>query len=384
MSFSELSLTGQLRDTNNPGESRAPSQGTRRRYARRATPVSVTEPEQLDDRCRATSRPVSVRQRGLNRELQNDKEDSMTTERNYPSRHHRPSSPPPLVLQPRDRQLLQSVYRHRYLLAEHVRQLHFPKASLRVAQQRLRRLWEHCYLDRLFLPLSGNGRVTLSPPLYSLAIEGARVVGADLNIPPAHIPHTPRQNARGYATLLHHLVATDLLVAAECCNTENLRVVTMRETAMRQALVAARQSGRWRASAIIPDGALTLFPRGNVGGMTFYVEVVRASVKCGNALMAKKFCDYANLHHRGYFQTVFGHNRVRAILILTTSPKRAEHFRQMAAKLPYGRNLFWFGAYQPPRSGRLAVVPMWDHVRGREWQAVDKRSFSLAPDSGCS
>lgn len=317
----------------------------------------------------------------------------------YPSRHIRPEMPRPFALQPRDRQLLQSVYRHRYLLAEHVHRLHFSDCTLRVAQQRLRRLWEHGYLNRLQVPLQHNAGVNMSPPLYCLARLGAQVVGSDIGIAWHRIPHTPKTNSRGYATLLHNLVATDLLVAAECSNTESQTIVTVRETTLRRQLAIARRERRWNGPALVPDAAL-MFPRGNNGlllsrdntdpllcrhntrPVTFYLEVVRAGVRNGNQQLAKKFAVYAKLHYSGFFQIVFGHEHIRAVLFLTTSPERAEHFRQLAAGLPYGRNLFWFGTYQPPPPGRLATVLTLDQLRSAMWRNVDgcKKTLPL-PES---
>lgn len=314
----------------------------------------------------------------------------------YPSRHLRPAAPRPFALQPRDRHLLQSIYRHRYLLAEHIQRLHFANCSLRVAQQRLRRLWEHHYLDRLQVPLQHNAGVNLSPPLYCLARLGAQLVGHDIDVAWHRIPHTPRTNASGYSPLLHNLIATDLLVAAECSNTESWRIVTLRETSLRRQLAIARQQRRWTGVALVPDAAL-MFPRGNNGQVltrdntdpllcrhntspvTYYLEVVRAGVRSGNQHLARKLALYADLHHRGFFRTVFGHEHVRAVLFLTTSPERAEHFRQLAVRLPHGRNLFWFGAYQPPPPGRLVPVPMSELVRSPVWRSANGETLCLIP-----
>ena len=124
-----------------------------------------------------------------------------------------------------------------------------------------------------------------------------------------------------------------------------------------------------------------MFPRGNKTALTFYLEVVRAGVRSGNRKLADKLALYARLHHCGYFATVFGHERIRAVLILTTSPERAEHFRQLAAELPHGRSLFWFGAYQPPPPGRLLPVITATHLRSPMWRTTAGEAISLIPQS---
>src|SRR5207248_164462 len=92
---------------------------------------------------------------------------------------------PPLLkhgldLQPRDRALLRSVFTHRFMRSDHLRALFFAGASLRVAQLRLRRLWEHHLLERHYLPFVLDGIHPAPPrarqPIYALGPRGAEVV----------------------------------------------------------------------------------------------------------------------------------------------------------------------------------------------------------------
>lgn len=303
----------------------------------------------------------------------------------YPSRHQRPAALPGFFLQPRDRLILQNVYRHRYVLARHVAQLNF-KGSLRAAQRRLRLLWERRYLDRLFLPLQHDGGVRLSPPLYSLARAGAEIVACDIDVAPCDIPHTPKANAVGFATMAHNLIATDLLVSAECANTEHRPISTQQEFHLRRKLATARMYKNWRGQGIVPDGALTLFPRGNIPDLfrrgndrpqTFYLEVVRASVRSGNQSLVRKCSLFAKLHHDGYFRIVFGHEHIRAVLILTTSNDRAERLRQLMANLRHGRNLFWFGVCTPRPPGSLAPAAIAEHLTSPMWRNLDGQSVAI-------
>jgi hypothetical protein len=292
----------------------------------------------------------------------------------YPSRHRRPSNPRPAVVQQRDYRVLAAIGRHRLLTGEHVQQLCFSGRSRRAAQRRLRVLWEHGHVDRLQLPLIGGVGIRLTPPLYSLTKRGAGLIPCDIDVVPA--------SRHAFATVLHDLVATDVLVAAECFTTDSLSVTTQNDTPLRQALTRAQTNRTWRGSGIVPDGAIsllhrqnsrptTMFPRGNNSASTYYVEVVRAGVRGGNATFANKLAKYVRLHRAGYFKTVFGHEHVRAILILTTSNVRADHLLALAGNLAHGRNLFWFAAYQsqPARLVRAVTAeqlhqPFWRTVTG--------------------
>lgn len=294
----------------------------------------------------------------------------------YPSRHRRPVRPRPFEVQPRDRAVLAAIAHHRYLLAEHLHALVFAGSSLRRTQARLRGLWEHGFVDRIHVPLQRDGRTVLSPPLYCLATKGAKLVGGDINVAWRSLPHTPKQNTLGFATLLHHMVATDVLVAAECCSSSAAPVTTVRETTLRQALADARKRGRWKGSALVPDGAIVIGGQSPQAGV-YYLEVVRAGVKSGNQLLRRKLELYVRLQHQRYFATAFGHDHVRAVLILTTSPERAERFRQLAARLPYGQRLFWFGAYTPSGAGTLKPAIDPRATAEKEWTTTDHRAVAL-------
>jgi len=270
----------------------------------------------------------------------------------YPSRYLRPATPRPMRLEPRDRDILQAVHRHRYLTSDHVQVLAFPGVSRRRAQARLRLLFEHGYLDRFYLPLVlqdvGVSSRRPSRPLYCLARRGANIVAEDLGLAVAAIPHTPRQNARGYATLAHHLVVADFLVAVEAAivGRGDVEIVAVRrEHELRRDIAAWQRAHGPLGRFVVSDGALTLlYPRTDAE-WSFHLEVVRANVPGGNKTLLAKLAKYAELNRERFFERVFGQRIVRAVLVATTSPERAEGLRTRAATLPHGRGLFWFGSF---------------------------------------
>lgn len=297
----------------------------------------------------------------------------------------RPKRPRPIIIQARDRAVLAEVFRHRYLTAEHLRALVFSQATLRAVNRRLRALWEHRFLAREWLPfvLGRPGtRARRARPLYCLDRRGAALIRDELGLAPGDVPKTRAENARGFATLKHHLVATDFLVSLTVATRKGpLALVEIeREEELRSR--AGRLPGR--GPSVMSDGAVTLrYGDGRV--MTFHLEVVRAATRSGNASIKEKLERYVAFHHQGGFRRVFGHERVRAVLFATTTPERAEHFRALAATLRHGQRLFWFGAYPRDKRGTVpettftlttVLSPMW-RVAG------DEAPFSLAhPDRG--
>src|SRR5207302_1761940 len=120
-------------------------------------------------------------------------------------------------------------------------------------------------------------------------------------------------------------------VQVACRGRRDVELTSMDQEALLWRRIAAlKKDGRHEAGYLVSDGAFTLTYRPSGEAATFHIEIVRANVKGGNETLARKFRRYTELHHTGYFERVFGHARVRAILFVTTSVERAEHFRQLA------------------------------------------------------
>lgn len=305
------------------------------------------------------------------------------------SRYHRPEEPLPLALTVRDRTILTSVFEHRYLSAEHVHQLLFAGVGLRRAQERLRRLWSHRLLDRHFVSFVLDGEhpppKSAGRPIYGLARRGAAVVAADTDLPLADVPYGFDNRGVGLPTLEHHLVATDFLVALQvaCRGRGDIELTSIDQEALLWRKIASlKKDGRHEAGYLVSDGAFALTYRPSGEAATFHIEVVRANVKGGNETLAKKFRRYAELHHAGYFERVFGQARVRAILFITTSIERAEHFRQLALRLAHGRRLFWFGVYAARgERGRETTTLTPESILSPRWTTVDGNPISFVPPS---
>jgi hypothetical protein len=280
--------------------------------------------------------------------------------------------------------MLKAVHHHRYLSAEHVRRLFFPTAGIRPVTARLRKLWENKYLDRYFVPLALDGtRGCLRrkhPPYYALATKGARLLCTATGIDMADVPHTPAANRLGFATFEHHLVATDFLTALEAAVAQRneLTAYTWREHQIRPAVCRWSSQTRPRRSFLVSDGAFTVQLDGQRPA-AFHLEVVRAGTKAGNATLRTRLARYSHLNKSGFFGKALGQSRLRAVLIMTTSEERAANLRELARTLPYGKHLFWFGAYQSPDRRRdydtvftpeTIFSPMWRSAGDEELHSI--------------
>ncbi len=286
-----------------------------------------------------------------------------------------------LVLQLRDRALVAAVARYRFLKSTHLHLLIAPSVSLRIVQERLRKLTIHGYLKRFYLPVVLDGQhappTNRGQPVYAITTRGARLVNesADGNVSPCLATERPSP-----MTLLHHLVVTDCLVslAISCRERDEVRFENGdHDGILYSKLRTYRQRSRIQ-NAVIPDGTLTLHYPTPSETLTFYLEVVRADVKGGNRTLLAKMRRYVELHRQNFFRDAYGHPRLRAVLFATTSRARAENLRRMAESLTQGRRLFWFGSYQEKNSDGVPVTRFTpERILSLPWEDAEQETFTL-------
>lgn len=307
------------------------------------------------------------------------------------SRFVRPISPQSgIILQERDRKIIQSVYTHRYMRSKHIHQLLFAKVSLRVVQARLRKLWEWGFLERYFVPqVFVSGQPTMSyatQPIYGLGKAGGELL-FQMNAEQFNEVVRPPKKM-GLFCLEHHLIVTDFLVSLETAEFKNnwrLQSVES-ETALWRKLAAWRNQGGI-GQVIVPDGAFTLVCSQTGQTQSFYLEVVRAGVSGGNRSLLEKWRRYVQLSKDGFFSRVYGHKRIRAVITITGSKKRSENLRLFAAELKYGCRMFWFGLYQKPNIvvGRVSENTLKaDSILDARWQTADEEVLSIIPNDELS
>lgn len=302
----------------------------------------------------------------------------MSTATPTSSRFSRPANPTPVELTARDRALLVSVAHHRFLSAEHLWRLHFLPSSLNAAQTRLRRLWEHEFLERYWPahPWQAGRAHPSRRPLYVLGRTGVAIVAGELGRAVTDVRRAIPDVTTHHVTLAHELVTADFvasLTAALRGSGEASLVSAEPESDLWRRLRQRGSLKGLRGQYLVSDTAVTL---GDAAGeRSFHLEVVRADVRGGNRSLLTKMQLYLHLLRAGYFRETFGHQRLRAVLFLTTSAERAENLRELARRLDHGAQLFWFGAFEQwdrggtPESSLTpdtVLTPMWTDVSGEK------------------
>jgi hypothetical protein len=244
-----------------------------------------------------------------------------------------------IIIQPRDREVLTQLGRFGVLTAEHIRHLVFPTVSVRFVNRRLALLVAHGFASRSHVPDLENGNIVRSRrPLYSLTRKGAELVDDGSSLL-SFFRFSPSR----WATVRHNLIAVDLLTAIKVASAG---ADVLPEPVLREELRKGRQVGSQFPTAVLPDGAFTLADPASGESVGYCVEVVRANVKGGNSKIRRKMARYVALNRAGFFREVYGIGRLRAVLLLTTSPRRAANLVALARDLPHGRHLFLATSYE--------------------------------------
>lgn len=297
------------------------------------------------------------------------------------SMHASPTRLPGLRLQPRDLELLHLIHEHRFARSDHLHALTHPALSLRALQTRLKKLFTHGYVKRLYVPVVLDGEhIPLShsrQPIYTMTAHGLRLLEESDLVATGGVSSPEERPSVNF--LAHHLVVTDCLVALRAAS-QNHPVTLISghaEGVLRVQLSAYRREHRL-TKAIVPDGVFTLSYAPGGETLTFYLEVVRADVKGGNARLLEKMRRYTELHRQGFFRQVYGHEHIRAVIFATTSTVRAANLSALAKKLIHGRRMFWFGSYQEKcPAGRLSSLFSPERILALPWRTPDGEVVSL-------
>lgn len=62
---------------------------------------------------------------------------------------------PRILLQKRDKEIILAVYENRFLKRDQIERLFFAGSTRSACNQRLAKLYQHKFLDRIFLPIAG-------------------------------------------------------------------------------------------------------------------------------------------------------------------------------------------------------------------------------------
>ena len=254
----------------------------------------------------------------------------------------------------RDIAILKDIYLHKYLTSEHVYKLVFEGVSRQVCRYRLKLLWEHQFLERIHIHIVTIGRVGKqnNRPIYSLSRKGLKILKQEDEESNISYAYVSTRKTTDHLFLSHHLVVMDFLIAIIVAtkNHPNMKLLfAEHEANMRRRLKQWRKK-RTFEPVIVSDGVFSLYYPNQDKIQTFHIEIVRADIRGGNKKLLNKLTLYLKLHRNGFFKRVYGQENIRAVIIVTTSQRRAENLQALASTLQHGKRFFWFGSYDEESS----------------------------------
>lgn len=265
------------------------------------------------------------------------------------SRYRRAEIPDELVLQPRDVRILLTIYAYGFLSRSQLQRLHF--SGLYRACRRLRKLYDHAYLDRLWVPRTALGlpdpvdqplAITGSPPaLYRLGPAGvplvARHLEEDLDLVRKRAKLAPKPSILAHDYLLNELRVQLELQVASHPELALERWVSGPDCFARYEHLDPTLNDRAVTRVFNPDGFFRLH-RGE-GVHAAFVEI-----DLGTESVQRRFRDkiqtYRNYVRSGQFLERFGQRRFR-VLTVTTSEQRIRNLARIAEEHNAGQ-AFWF------------------------------------------
>lgn len=275
----------------------------------------------------------------------------------------------PIVLTPRDQEILAAIHMHGFLTTELVELAFFPKlgnarcSPSSRAYQRLRELWLWQYLERVELPVARvlGGR---RPFLYALGRRALPFLEASSRLP---------VQVRRLDRLDHVFVDHDLKAAALWANVRaqlrgrgcRLLWIGERDLRTRRMRVRAPSGDRWLP--FLPDAYFAVqYPGGNVQACVVEIDMGSLTLR----RFARKLHAFEAALEDGVFRRHFGREAFD-VVVLTHSPRRLETLRQVASRVVRaGRRDSYlmapFGALEPSAFASAS----WQDLDGEAYKGV--------------
>jgi hypothetical protein len=280
---------------------------------------------------------------------------------------------PPFELTDRDAHVLRALHRLRVLDRQQIEQLFFPNFSL--ACKRLRLLYQHGFVERLYRPPYPNGAVR--GPAYRLGTRGAKLLADEQGIALPQFFYWGKGDDRdahqvsvNYLFLEHALQLSSVRISIEAsaraskCTIEQWRDdVDIRRGKMGDEVRVEPSSGAKHVTMkVIPDGYIVLVTANGHTGH-FFLEADRGSESVKEKWRRKIF-GYKALFSSGTFHKRYQvQERQTAFRVLVTTPSliRAQNLKAAAQRYGDARlsQLFLFAPISDVTTQDTLTAPIW-------------------------
>lgn len=288
----------------------------------------------------------------------------------------------PMVLTPRDREILRAVHRHRLLRSTHLVTL--TGGSRQATLRRLQLLFHHGYLDRSPMQLDWYARGS-EPLVYALGNRGAEVLETEGGVRRGGVRWDTKNRNLSRVFLHHTLAVSEVMVAFEaaCQSREGVRFIPPEEIlagapaeTRRLRLpfrwqVEVRVEGKPHCLGVEPDRVFALrfedAPE-NRQRTFFFLEADRGTMPVirkglGQTSFLRKILAYQETWRQGVHRTHLGIPSFR-VLTITTNRERVKHLVTACRSISGGGSrLFLFTDRESFGRGNI-LAQEWINGRG--------------------
>lgn len=272
-------------------------------------------------------------------------------------RHIRRENPPGMVLQPRDIDIIEAVYRFRVLSQAQIATLFFGSAS--TAQYRLEKLYDHRFLERRFLPVAlGEGR---SPTLYILDRRGAETLRSERGYDEIRWFGTSKNLSADF--LAHSIAVNDVMVLVSlACRRHGYRLEQWQgenEVKADYDRVTVPSAAGREQMPVVPDSFLTILAYER--RYPFFLELDRGTMTL--ARFKNKVRAYLAYYKSGAYEKRYGLRSIRLLTVVASrgqggGARRLQNLKTATEELTKER-WFWFASLSELTASNVLTAPVW-------------------------
>lgn len=266
-------------------------------------------------------------------------------------RHKRARHPQPMREGENDRNIVRLLYDYRVLSQRQLERLLGRARS--TVQRLLRRLYDHRYVDRLFLPIAEFGS---SPALYILdqrGIDLLRRMGVE------DVSGVPGKSLSGMF-LEHTQAINDFRIALTLhCHQRGWTMTEWHtENQIKADYDRVKIRSRPEPVALVPDGYFGIHVPERGGTAYFFLELDRGSMTLDR--FREKVEAYVISHHAGGYQRRFGHQGFRVLTVVAGVGRgRVRNLCTTTGRVPRIGRRFWFTHLADTQLPGVLDDPIW-------------------------
>ncbi len=248
------------------------------------------------------------------------------------SRYQRTPQAPTMRLTERDSQIIIAVYEHRLLRRDQIERLFFTQTA--PCNQRLMRLFQHGYLQRIFKPVSFGS----SQAVYALDKLGADLVSAELGVERNRIKWKRKNNQVEMFFMEHTLAINDFYVNLRkyVDHTPGLELLFWQRESKELMDRVPDPDGKRHHLPICPDAFFAI--RSKAGNSYFFLEVDMGTMPLGR--FQTKVQAYRQYWKTGLYTSKYGFKSFRVITVAKSS-RRLEGLKKVT-QATGARSMFLF------------------------------------------